>query len=271
MYRPNLLKARLLKGEKVFGSWNVLASAFATEVMGYAGFDFIILDHEHGCGDLMTLGHQFQALSPTPTAALVRVPSHDTAYIRRVLDLGAEGVVVPSVNTADEARAIVQACHYPKFGSRGAAPGTIRASNFGAEASHYARTAGENTLVICQIETVEGVANAAEIAAVEGVDMLFIGPFDLSASAGFMGEMDHPEVVALIEKVETVARAADKPLGSILRPGVSLKEVYDRGYQLISTGSDSSRLRAGCVADVAKFREAIGSAEAPKVLSVKAG
>lgn len=262
MYRPNLLKQRLKKGEKVFGSWNVLASAFATEVMGYAGFDFIIIDQEHGVGDLTTLGHQFQALSGTPTTALVRVPGHDGAYIRRVLDLGAEGLVVPSVNTAAEARAIVETCYYPPFGSRGAAPGTIRASSFGAEAAPYARTANDNTLLICQIETVEGVNNAADIAAVDGVDMLFVGPYDLSASAGFMGEMSHPQVVALIEKVEAVAKAAGKPLGSILRPGVALKEVYDRGYQLISTGNDASRLRAACVADVARFREAIGSGAA---------
>jgi 4-hydroxy-2-oxoheptanedioate aldolase len=270
MYRPNSLKTRLKNGEKVFGSWNVLASSFATEVMGYTGFDFIIIDHEHGCGDLMTLGHQFQALSPTSTTALVRVPSHDSSYIRRVLDLGAEGVVVPSVNTAEEARSIVQACHYPSFGSRGAAPGTIRASSFGAEANLYARTASENTLVICQIETVEGVQNADAIAAVEGVDMIFIGPYDLSASAGLMGEMDHPDVLALIEKAEAAARAAGKPLGSILRPGVSLKEVYDRGYQLISTGSDSSRLRAACLSDVAKFQDAIGQDAGPKLVSIKA-
>lgn len=262
MYRPNRLKQRLRNGEKVFGSWNVLASAFATEVMGYAGFDFIIFDHEHGVGDLTTLGHQFQALSGTPTTALVRVPSHDASYIRRTLDLGAEGLVVPSVGTAAEARAIVQACHYPQFGSRGAAPGTIRASGFGAEAGLYARTASENTLVICQIETVEGVDNAAEIAAVDGVDMLFIGPYDLSASAGFMGEMDHPEVVALIEKVEATARKAGKPLGSILRPGLSLEEVYGRGYQMISTGSDASRLRAACLADIAGFREAVATGAA---------
>lgn len=256
MYRPNILKQRLKNREKIFGSWNVLASAFATEVMGYAGFDFIIIDHEHGVGDLMTLGHQFQALSGTATTALVRIPNHDSAYIRRTLDLGAAGVVIPSVNTAAEARAIVQACYYPKFGSRGAAPGTIRASGFGAEAGLYARTANEHTLVICQIETVEGVNNAAEIAAVGGVDMIFVGPYDLSASAGFMGEMSHPEVVALIERVEVAAKQAGKSLGSILRPGVSLKEVYDRGYQMIATGSDSTRLRAACLADIAAFRQA---------------
>lgn len=257
MYRPKFLKKRLQNNEKVFGSWSVLASAFATEVIAHAGFDFIIIDHEHGCGDLMTLGQQLQAIAPSPTAGLVRVPSHDTAYIRRVLDLGAEGVMIPSVNTAEQARAIVQACYYPNFGSRGAAPGTIRASGFGADAELYAQSAHENTLVICQIETVEGVKNAAEIAAVEGVDMLFVGPYDLSASAGVMGNMNHPELLTMIKNVETVCKNANMPIGSILRPGVSLKEVYDAGYHMISTGSDASRLRDACLNDVARFQASV--------------
>lgn len=254
MYRSNRLKSRLRNGEIVFGSWNVFSSSFATEVMAHAGFDFVIIDHEHGTGDLGTLGYQLQVLSGSPATSLVRVPGQDANYIRRVLDLGAEGVVVPGISTAAEARAVVAASCYPPEGSRGAAPGTIRASGFGALAKQYARTANDNVLVICQIETVEGVDNAAEIAAVEGVDMIFVGPYDLSASAGLMGEMDHPEVVALINRIEVCSKAAGVPLGSVLRPDMDLEKAYERGYQMVATGSDSTRLRAACLTDVAGFQ-----------------
>jgi 4-hydroxy-2-oxoheptanedioate aldolase len=258
MYRENVLKRRLKNTEKAFGSWNVLASSFATEVMAYAGFDFIIIDHEHGVGDLGTLAQQLQVLGASPATSLVRVPGHDVSYIRRVLDLGAEGIVVPAVGTAAEARAVVAASYYPPYGIRGAAPGTIRASGFGAAGKEYAKTANENVLVVCQIETVQGAMNAAEIAAVDGVDMIFVGPYDLSASAGRMGEMDHPEVLALIDQIEFHANAAAVPLGTVLRPDMSLEDAYARGYLMVATGSDSTRLRAACVADVASFSKITG-------------
>lgn len=253
MYRANLLKARLGKGERVFGVWSGLASPFAAEIMALAGFDFIIFDHEHGLGDLTTLAHQFQAVQATTTTALVRVASHDPNLLKRVLDHGAEGVVVPNVATADEARAIVSACRYPPKGTRGAAPSSVRASSFGM-APDYARTAADNTLIICQIESVEGVENAEPIAAIEGVDLVFIGPYDLSGSAGLLGEMAHPRVVELIEKAERGVRAAAKPLGTILRPGLRHKELYELGYHLIAAGSDLSRLREACLADVKAVR-----------------
>lgn len=257
MYRPNTLKQRLARGENVYGSWSVLGSPFATQVICQAGFDFIILDHEHGVGDHMSLGLQLLALEATATVGLVRVPRMDGNYMRRVLDLGAAGLVVPSVETAAEARQIVDWCRYPPAGNRGAAPGTIRASGFGLMAKEYAATANDNVFLAMQIETVEGVRNAAEIAAVPGVDMIFIGPYDLSASAGLMGQMTHPQVLGLIENAEQAARAADKLLGSVLWPDMSLKDMCGRGYSLIASGSDASRLHDACVADIRRFRDAI--------------
>lgn len=258
MYRPNTLKQRIARGEKVYGSWSVLGSPFATQVICEAGFDFIIIDHEHGIGDHMSLGVQLLALESSPTVALVRVPRMDGNYMRRVLDLGAAGLVTPSVETADEARQIVDWCRYPPHGNRGAAPGTIRASGFGIRARDYAATANDNVLLAVQIETVEGVRNAAEIAAVDGIDMIFIGPYDLSASAGVMGQMSHPSVMEMIESVEQAAKVAGKSLGSVLWPGKSLEDMYERGYALISSGSDASRLHDACVADIRRFREAVG-------------
>ena len=255
MYRPNLIKARLNEGENIYGCWNGLGSAYVTEVMGIAGYEFIIFDHEHGIGDLTTLGQQFQALRGGTTTPIVRVPGHEAVYLKRVLDLGAEGVIIPNVNTAEEARTVVSFCRYPPHGIRGAAPTSIRASSFGFNGAEYAKTSADNTLVICQIESVQAVENSAEIAAVEGVDMIFIGPYDLSGSAGYLGQMNHPEVLRLIEITERAAKAAGKPLGTILRPGVTLSELFNRGYQLVAAGSDLSRLRDACVADLAAYRE----------------
>lgn len=262
MYRPNTLKQRLARGENVYGSWSVLGSPFATQVICEAGFDFIIIDHEHGIGDHMSLGLQLLALEASATVSLVRVPRMEGNYMRRVLDLGAAGLVVPSVENADEARQVVDWCRYPPHGNRGAAPGTIRASDFGLKAKEYAATANDNVLLIVQIETVEGARNAAEIAAVPGIDMIFIGPYDLSASAGVMGQMTHPTVVGMIESIEQAAKAAAKPLGSILWPGMSLKDMYARGFSLIASGSDASRLHDACVADIRRFRETVETASA---------
>lgn len=258
MYRPNTLKRRIAQGERVYGSWSVLGSPFATQVICEAGFDFIVIDHEHGVGDHMSLGLQLLALEASPTVSLVRVPRMDGNYMRRVLDLGAAGLVTPSVETAEEARRIVDWCRYPPQGNRGAAPGTIRASGFGIKAKEYAATANDNVFLAVQIETVEGVRNAAEIAAVAGIDMIFVGPYDLSASAGLMGQMTHPRVMEMIETVEQAAKGAGKALGSVLWPGKSLEDMLERGYMLIASGSDASRLHDACVADIRLFREAAG-------------
>lgn len=254
MYRPNRLKAQLAAGERVHGAWCVLGSPFTAEVMAVCGFDFLILDQEHGLGSLDVLASQLQAVQSTGTTALVRVPGHDQDYLKRVLDHGAEGVIVPNVNSGEEARAVAAACRYPPRGTRGSAPTSVRASSYGL-AADYAATAGDHTLVICQIETVAGVEDAAAIAAADGVDMVFIGPSDLSNSAGQPGKMDHPVVLSLIRRAEQATTAAGKPLGTILCPGVTLQQTYAAGYQLVAAGSDLSRLREGCLRDVKHFRE----------------
>lgn len=257
MYHSAFLKQRMNAGRCAFGSWSTMGSSIAVEILAYAGFDFLILDHEHGIGDMMTLTHQLQTLSGSNTGALVRVPGHDSFYIRRVLDLGAEGVVVPGVNSAEEARAVVSACHYPRSGSRGAAPSAIRATRFGHGAKQYLSSAAQDTLVICQIESEEGVRNAAEIAAVDGVDMLFVGPYDLSASMGFMGDMAHPEVRAAIERIERIAADAGKLLGSVLQAGTTLDGLFERGYRLICSGGDATRLKRACQEDLTQYKDVL--------------
>ena len=253
MYRPNPLKQRLRNGERVLGCWTMLGNPQATEILSLAGFDFLVLDQEHGLGDVSSLAAQLHAMSATSTVGVVRVPWNDHVYLKRVLDVGAEAVLIPSIDTADDARAAVAACLYPPRGRRGTAIGSVRASSYGL-ASDYAATCADHLLIACQIESVRAVENIDEIIAVEGIDLLFIGPFDLSATVGQLGNLKHPEVARLIENAETRIRAANRPMGTVPHPGCTWQDMFERGYQFVNAGSDISRLRDGALADVNAFR-----------------
>jgi 4-hydroxy-2-oxoheptanedioate aldolase len=253
LYRPNALKARLRKGEKVLGCWTMLGSPQVVEILSLAGFDYLVLDQEHGLGDIGSLAAQLHAMSATPAVGVVRVPWNDHVYLKRVLDVGAEGVLIPSIDTAEEARAAVAACRYPPQGRRGTAAGSVRASSYGM-APGYVATCADNLLIACQIESATAVGNIDAILAVEGIDLLFIGPFDLSATVGRMGDLRHPEVAALIERAEAAILAAGRPMGTVPHPGLTWQDMFDRGYQFVNAGSDVSRLRDGALADVKAFR-----------------
>jgi 4-hydroxy-2-oxoheptanedioate aldolase len=253
MYRPNPLKQRLRNGENVLGCWTMLGSPQVVEILSLAGFDYLVIDQEHGLGDPTSLPAQLHAMSATQTVGVVRVPWNDHVYLKRVLDAGAEAVLIPSVDTAEEARAAVAACLYPPRGRRGTASSSVRASNYGM-AGDYVATCADNLLVACQIESAKAVENIDAILAVEGIDLIFIGPFDLSATLGQMGNLKHPEVARLIEHAESRIRAAGRPMGTVPHPGCTWKDMFARGYQFVNAGSDVSRLRDGALTDVKEFR-----------------
>lgn len=253
MYRPNSLKQRLRNGENVLGCWSMLGSAHAAELLSLAGFDFLVLDQEHGLGDPMTLSAQLHAMSATPTVGVVRVPWNDHVYLKRVLDVGAEAVLIPSIDTAEEARAAVAACIYPTRGRRGTASSSVRASSYGM-ATDYVATCADNLLIACQIESAKAVENIDEILAVDGIDLIFIGPFDLSATVGQMGNLKHPEVARLIAHAEARIKASGRPMGTVPHPGCTWKDMFERGYQFVNAGSDIARLRDGSRNDVREFQ-----------------
>ena len=253
MYRANRLKERLRNGEQVLGCWTMLGNPQVVEILSLAGYDYLVLDQEHGLGDATSLAAQLHAMSATPTVGVVRVPWNDHVYLKRVLDVGAEAVLIPSIDTADEARAAVAACLYPTRGRRGTASSSVRASSYGM-APDYVATCAENLLIACQIESATAVGNIDAILAVEGIDLMFIGPFDLSATVGQMGNLKHPEVARLIEHAETRIRAAGRPMGTVPHPGCTWKDMFARGYQFVNAGSDVSRLRDGALTDVKEFR-----------------
>lgn len=243
MYRENQLKKLLNNGSKALGCWTSMDNPITTEILALAGFDFLLIDQEHGYGDAKGLSMQLQAMSATNCTSLLRVPSADEAYVKKALDAGTECLMFPTVNTAAEARDIVEMCRYAPRGRRGMAPGMIRATNYGMDAPNYVQTAHENMFIICQIETPEGVANIPEMGKVEGVDMLFIGPNDLSCSLDKFAQYEDPEFVALIEKAESAIKETGKLLGTIPYGKFGWQAIFDRGFNLTTAGTEVALLR----------------------------
>jgi 4-hydroxy-2-oxoheptanedioate aldolase len=242
MFRPNRLKARIRAGEKSLGTWVQSASLINAEMAAAAGFDFFIIDQEHGPGDLDAAVNMMRAASGAPATAIVRVPPGDPVYVKRLVEAGVEGILIPMLDTADQAREIVQACRFPPRGTRGYAWDIARASSYGFATDYYAQ-ADDNLLIIAQIETATAVANAKDIAEVDGVDLLFIGPSDLSSSIGLPGQTGAPEVERLIQRTVEAVRATGKPLATVPRQGRTWRQLFDEGFVVVPCGSDISFYR----------------------------
>ncbi len=252
------LKQRLQAGEACFGFWCHLFSGIASELLAEVGFDCALIDLEHGAGSYLDAIAQMQAIKGAGCTPLIRVPSNEPVAVKRALDAGAAGIMIPAVSTRAEAEAAVAACRYPPQGIRGAAPGIIRATEFGLRAADYVERINEDLLVILQIETVRGVENIDAIASVAGVDVLFVGPMDLSADAGHFGKTDHPEVQALIERIEAAGARHGRALGSIIVPGRSAEALLAKGHRLILGHSDLDFLRDGATAALRHLRGLAG-------------
>lgn len=238
---PNRFRQQLLAGETLIGCWLSLGSPITTEVVGVAGFDWLLLDAEHAPNDVLSLIPQLMALKDSPSAPVVRPPWNDTVVIKRLLDAGFHNFLIPFVETADQARAAVAATRYPPQGVRGVSV-SQRGNRYGAVTDYFARI-NEQIAVIVQVESRAGVAAAAEIAAVDGVDGLFIGPSDLAAGYGQLGNPGHPEVQQAIAQVHAAAQAAGKATG-ILSPAESDARRYlQMGMRFVAVGSDLGVLR----------------------------
>lgn len=252
------LKARMRAGEAANGFWVELFSPAAAEVMAAAGYDCAMIDLEHGAADLADAVAVMRAMAASGCTPLVRIPANDAAWVKRVLDAGAEGVMVPAVNSAEEAAAAVAACHYAPRGIRGMAAPIVRAAGYGVDWRGYVADIASRVLVICQVETQAALDDVARIVAVDGLDMVFLGPFDLSASLGYMGEPDHPHVRQAIAAVEAAAKGAGRLLGGIPTPGRSARDLYQAGYDLVLGEADLALVRDGARDGVAALREAAG-------------
>jgi len=238
------LKKRLQHGETLHGCWVNLGSSVTAEIVGMSGFDWVLIDLEHGAGVEKDVLHQLQALEHTSAAAVVRVESSQRQRIHRVLDMGAEGVMVPRIGNATEAAAVASGLHYPPDGSRGIAK-MVRASGFGQNFPDYYKNAKENILGIVQIETAEVLSHLDAVAALAGIDVLFIGPSDLSMELGIFGQFDHPLFKDAVHATVNAAQKAGKATGILLQHPDDYKKYHDIGIRLIACGADGTFVAEG--------------------------
>jgi 2-keto-3-deoxy-L-rhamnonate aldolase RhmA len=237
----NELKRRLRKGDQVYGTWMTVESPIVTEMMSIQGFDYFVFDTEHSPLDILTVQGMMQAMRPdSKTTPLVRVWWNDIVAIKRALDIGAQGIIVPWINTKEEAELAVKAALYPPKGIRGCGP--RRAALFDPD---YLTTVNDELLIICQIENKKAVDNIEDICSVDGVDVTYIGPADLSASYGHLGNKSHPEVQKAIDKVFEATKDAGLATGVHEGSGKTIKERIEEGYNLITIGNDLVYMRMG--------------------------
>jgi 4-hydroxy-2-oxoheptanedioate aldolase len=248
----NQFKRALAQGRQQIGLWCTLPGSYAAEAVAGSGFDWLLLDTEHSPGDPLTVLEQLQAVAPYPVSAVVRPASNDTVLIKRFLDLGAQTLLIPYVQSAEEAKSAVAAMRYPPEGIRGVS-GVTRATKFG-RVQGYARRAHEELCLLVQIETQEALDRLEQIAAVEGVDGVFIGPADLAASLGHVGEPGHPKIKAIIEDAIARIRACGKPAGILTPDNEFAKRCIALGTTFTAVGVDANILARTTEALAGQFR-----------------
>ena len=237
----NSFRKRLQARERLIGCWCSLGSPVTTEIMGVAGFDWLLLDGEHALNDVLSLVPQLMALKDSVSAPVVRPAWNDPVLIKRLLDAGFYNYLVPFVRTAEEAHAAVRALRYPPAGIRGVSV-SHRSNRYGA-ITQYQEIINDNLSLIVQIEDQSGVDAIDAICAVDGVDAVFIGPSDLSAGLGHLGDANHPDVQNAIRHVTQRATAAGKATGILAPVEADARRYLDLGVTLVAVGSDLGLLR----------------------------
>ena len=248
----NRFKRALAEGRQQIGLWCSLPGPYVAEAVAGSGFDWLLFDTEHSPGDPLTVLGQLQAVAPYEVSAVVRPASNDTVLIKRLLDLGAQTLLIPYVQTADEARHAVAAMRYPPEGVRGVSAVT-RATKFG-RVEGYAKRAAEELCLLVQVETQEALDSLEAIAGVEGVDGVFIGPGDLAASLGHAGQTMHPAVVAAVEDAIRRIRACGKPAGILTADTAFAARCIELGTLFTAVGVDAAMLARGTEALARTFK-----------------
>ncbi|MGF7111561.1 4-hydroxy-2-oxoheptanedioate aldolase [Pseudomonas laurylsulfatiphila] len=251
----NTFKLRLQRGETQIGLWLGLADPYCAELAANAGFDWLLIDGEHAPNDLRGMLGQLQAVAPYPSHPVIRPVIGDTALIKQVLDIGVQTLLVPMVESAEQARELVRAFHYPPSGVRGVGSALARASRWNSIPG-YLDKADEQMCLLVQIENQEGLANLDAIAAVEGVDGVFIGPADLSASMGFRGNPGHPQVQAAIEDAIARIQKAGKAAGILSADQKLAKRYIELGAAFVAVGVDTTVLMRSLQTLAATFKDA---------------
>jgi 4-hydroxy-2-oxoheptanedioate aldolase len=233
----NTFKAALKEGRTQIGLWVALTSAYTAEICGGAGYDWLLIDAEHAPNDIQTLVAQLQALARYPVHAIVRPPIGEAWMIKQILDIGAQTILVPMVETKEQAEALVRAVRYPPHGMRGVGASLARASGFN-RIPDYLQTANGEVCLLLQIESRAGLANLDAITATEGVDGVFIGPADLAADMGFLGKPGAPEVQAAVEDALRRIQDRGKAAGILTADQWLARRYVELGAGFVGIGSD---------------------------------
>jgi 4-hydroxy-2-oxoheptanedioate aldolase len=240
----NTLKAALRDGKPQIGLWLSLGDSYSAEICAGAGFDWLLIDEEHAPNDIRSTLRQLQAVAAYPVTAAVRPVIGDVHVIKRMLDIGAQTLIIPMVETAEQAGQMVAAVRYPPDGVRGVASALVRASRWNS-VTDYVHNASDEICLILQIESAAGLANVASIAAVDGVDGIFIGPADLSASLGHLGDPMHEDVQVAVKSAVAQVLAAGKAAGIMTFQESQARLWLSLGCTLVAVGSDATLLAHG--------------------------
>ncbi|CAI1040494.1 5-keto-4-deoxy-D-glucarate aldolase [Serratia fonticola] len=251
----NPFRQSLLAGETLIGCWSALANPISTEVLGLAGFDWLVLDGEHAPNDIGTFVPQLMALKGSPSAAVVRPPCNEPVIIKRLLDIGFYNFLIPFVESAEQAELAVASTRYPPAGIRGVSV-SHRSNGYGTVPDYFAQI-NQQIAVLVQIESQQGVENLDAIAGVEGVDGIFVGPGDLSAALGYLGQPNHPEVQAVIRHIFERASAHGKASGILAPAEADARRYLEWGARFVAVGSDLGVFRTATQALCDRFKQAV--------------
>ncbi|KAL3499080.1 hypothetical protein ACH5RR_041812 [Cinchona calisaya] len=254
---PETLKSRLRNGETLYGIFLLSFSPTLAEIVGLAGYDFAVVDMEHGHGGISDALPCLHALAATNTAAILRIPESSATWAKKALDLGPQGIMFPMIDGPKSARKAVSYCHFPPNGVRGSAHTVVRASAYGIDEGYLSNYEDE-LLIMCQVECEEGVKKIKEIAAVEGVDCIQMGPLDLSASFGYLWDPGHKKVKEVMRSAEKAVLESKPEEGGAYLAGFAMPhdpsvDLKSRGYQMVSGSVDVGLFRNAAVEDVKDF------------------
>lgn len=249
----NQFRGDLRAGKRLIGCWSQLAGPITAEVLGLAGFDWLLFDGEHAPNDVGTFVPQLMAVKGSRSAAIVRPPANDPIIIKRLLDIGFYNFLIPLVDSPDDARRAVASTRYPPAGIRGVAV-SHRSNMFGTFPDYHA-TINDHIAVVVQIETVNALRDIDAIASIEGVDAVFVGPSDLSAALGHMGDSNHPAVQEAIREIFAGAKANGKASGILAPVEADARRYLEMGATLVAVGSDLGLFRAATQALCDRFRK----------------
>jgi len=249
---PSFRERLVASDRALIGMWACSGSPLVTEVAAGSGLDWLLIDMEHSANTLESVLVQLQVAAAYPIVPVVRAPFNDVVAIKQILDLGAQNVLVPMVSSADEARDAVRAVRYPPEGVRGVGSALARSARWN-RVDDYLRDSARHTSLTVQIETAAGVEAAADIAAVDGVDAVFVGPSDLAASMGHLGQQGHPEVVAAVARTFEAVRAAGKPVGVNAFDPAAADAYLAQGAGFVAVGADVALLARASEALASRF------------------